>query len=141
MLCSICQTKLSLWIKDGESIYCTDCAKALIGNRSEDKVDNEESFEILLANVPEETRKLLSTFDDEILADLSADDWTSTLIVEDCMDIVLEKVFPTLCLDDVEYQVEANAITVTLPAYWQRKARESEEIMDYVTCPIHWKRR
>ena len=102
MLCSICGTKQSFfWIKEGDLKYCAECGKSLLGNRSEDVVVEEESFEVLLSALPEETRKLLNTFDDEILAELSADDWKSTLIVEDCMDIVLEKVFPTICLDDV----------------------------------------
>ena len=98
-------------------------------------------MDTLINQAPKELQPLLRSFDVEILAELTEVEWQSPEIVEYCMDKVLEKVFPTLSLDDVSYKYEGTKIEVTLPRYWQERARYNDEVLEHVSCLIQWKRR
>lgn len=140
MICYDCEKKVSIWIEKEEKFYCLDCGKNLLPQKP-NKEGLITDYSVLLESVPGDKKLLVSSFDEEILDDLSESDWASPYILHYCMDRVLEKVFPELNLEDVTYQHSEREIEVIMPHYWQMKAKDSEEILEYVTCSINWKRR
>lgn len=140
MICFICRKKITICITKDETVYCLDCGKTFMTTEPSETTEKSDNFELFLTKTAKDVQFFLRTFDEEILAELTESEWSSNTIVEHCMDRVLEKLFPSLCLDDVSYELHDKVLEVTLPRYWQTKAKESEEILEYVTCSIDWKR-
>ena len=141
MKCSVCGAGSTMGIIVNEKTYCLDCGKGLLPERHAEEPAHSIDIEECMNQVPKELQPLLRSFDMEILAELTEEEWQSPEIIEYCMDKVLEKVFPTLSLEDATYTYEGTKIEVTLSRYWQERARFNEEVLEYVSCLIQWKRR